>query len=527
MPGRDIRSLVHTTRTAEDLLEHPLHFEGLKTQLRNAALLLCGLAITGLFSGTTLDMTTVASAQEHTFSNTNIVVSNDPFATNNGLIPPASQYPGPFFKLSHNWPTQAPPPLKDPPWSQAIGGKQINQQNAALYVAALKQYVSANARQLLLDYKNWDGDKAHWYTEPWLGSIRESIHGTYTASQFGPSIFPGTGLTQTFDTNVLTYYDERAAYTLYKVWGTTARKPSVKTSNFQFEEGSVVVKAALFCSNDPKVQSNWWPVTSGAAMWPLYVSIPETSPPSPPSPSSVANGYVMQFDIIVKDTASSPKTGWVFSTLVYDASASGDAWDKMVPLGVMWGNDPGVTTNALHETWINPKAPAYATMTLGWGGRLSGPNDGARNDIKVGTNFIDNAPDSSCMSCHGPAEWQPEKKTMLSFLLPSYPNPATGPNNPPFKPCPKGTGKNVTIYICSPAPGSPDWSRWFQDRNGTEPQDPNTGSVATVYDMVFAFKTLPAWWTATGPTPAMVPFGLLPLRNGFNQYTGAPLKPSH
>jgi len=234
---------------------------------------------------------------------------------------------------------------------------------------------------------------------------------------------------------------------------------------------------------------------------------------------------VMQFDIIVKDTASSPKTGWVFSTLVYDASASGDAWDKMVPLGVMWGNDPGVTSNALHETWINPKAPPYATMTLGWGGRLSGPNDGARNDIQVGKKVMSNYPDSSCMSCHGPSEWQPEKHTMLSFLLPSYPNPITAPNNPPFRPCPNGKASDP--YICSPAPGSLDWSRWFQDRNGTEPQDPNTGSVATDYDMVFAFKTLPAWWAATGPTPAMVPFGLLPLRNGFNQYTGAPLKPSH
>jgi hypothetical protein len=32
--------------------------------------------------------------------------------------------------------------------------------------------------QLLLDYKSWDAAKAKWYSEPWLGSIRESIHGT-------------------------------------------------------------------------------------------------------------------------------------------------------------------------------------------------------------------------------------------------------------------------------------------------------------------------------------------------------------
>ncbi len=489
-----------------------------KTQFRNAVILLCGIAVIGVLSGTLREITTVAVAQEHPFSSKLVVVPQNPFVTNNGQMPPASQYSGPFFKLSHNWPQKSLGPLTNAPWSQAIGGKTINQQNAAAYVAALKQYVSANARQLVLDYANWDADKAHWYTEPWLGSIRESIHGTYSASQFGNTSFPGTGLTQLFDTNVLTYYDERAAYTLYKVWGTNAMKPNVKTTDFQFEEGSVVVKAAMFCSDNPKVQTNWWPVTNGAAMWPLYVPIPQTQPLAPPSPPSVANGYLMQFDIIVKDSVSAPKTGWVFTTLVYDANASGDAWDKMVPLGVMWGNDPGVTTSALLETWINPSAPTYSTQTLGWGGRLSGPNDGARNDIQVAGKTMTNEPDSSCMSCHGPAEWQPQKHAMLSFLLPSFPIPPPGS----IKLC----GKQSNL-ICSPAPGSSDWSRWFQDRNGTEPQDPNTGSNATDYDMVFAFKTLPAWWKAMGPANTATPLGLLPLRNGFNQYSGAPLKPSH
>jgi hypothetical protein len=263
-------------------------------------------------------------------------------------------------------------------------------------------------------------------------------------------------------------------------------------------------------------------------MWPLYVSIPAGQ--TPPSPPTVLNTYVMQFDIIVKDSVSAPKTGWVFSTLVYDVNASGDAWDKMVPLGVMWGNDPGVTSTDLQENWINPNAPKYSTQTLGWGGRLSGPNDGGRNDIQVGKKVMINEPDSSCMSCHGPAEWQPKQNKMLSFLLPSFPNPMTAPGNPPYKPCPNG--KPNDPYICSPAIGSPDWSRWFQDRNGTEPQDPNTGSVATDYDMVFAFKTLPMWWKAMGPANTPMPFALRTLRHGspqpqrVNEYTGAPLKPS-
>lgn len=457
-----------------------------------------------------------------------VAVPKDPFLVNNGLIPTPSQYKGPLFKLSHNWPTSALPPLNPAPWSKAIGGGKITVQNAATYVAALKEYVGPVARKLLLD-PNFDAAAAHWYSEPWLGSIRESIHGTYAAGTFGPGIFPGTGLKTTFDTHVLTYYDERAAYTLHKVWGTDALDPAIKTANFQFPEGSVVVKAAIFVSDDPKIQTNWWPVTNGAAMWPLFLSIPAQA--TKPNPTTVVNGYVMQFDIIVKDSVSAPQTGWVFSTLVYDVSAGGaDPWDKMVPLGAMWGNDPESNSALkspppLKENWINRKAPLYSTQTLGWGGRLSGPNDGARNDIQVGKTVMKNFPDSSCMSCHSPAEWQPQQHKMMSFLLPSYPNPNPGP---PFKTCPDG--KPSDPYICSPAPGSAEWFRWFQSRPGTEPQD--AGSVATDFDMVFAFKTLPMWWKATGPAGQPAPFATRQLRHGtadpkqFNEYTGAPLKKS-
>jgi hypothetical protein len=432
-----------------------------------------------------------------------------------------------MFRLSHDWPQQPLPAMKNPPWLQAIGGGAISTQNAAAYVAALKQYAAGNARQLLQDYIHWDAAKAHWYNEPWLGSTRESIHGTYAAGQFGPSIFPHTGLKTTFDTHVLTYYDERAAYTLYKVWGAGAANPDVKTGNFQFDEGSVIVKAAVFVSDDPKASRDWWPVTDGAAVWPIYRAIPEQQPGS----AAVLSAYVIQFDIIVKDSVASPRTGWVFATLVYDRNATGDAWDKMVPLGAMWGNDPGVDSSAkkalpLEETWINPAAPKYSTETLGWGGRLAGPNDGARNDIQVGKKEMENHPDSSCMSCHGPAEWQPAQHKQISFLLPSYPNSQPGP--PPYKSCPDG--KPIDTDICSPAPGSAEWSRWFQDRPGTDPQDPDSGSVATDYDMVFAFKTLPMWWKAVGPKDTPMPFAVRSLRHGadapvrYNEYNGAPLK---
>jgi len=219
--------------------------------------------------------------------------------------------------------------LKDAPWQKAIGNGPITTENAAAYADALKKAVSENARALITHYDTWNAVKAGWYNEPWLGTLREAIHGTYPAGEFGPAIFPNTGLRVTFNAHLLTYYDERAAYSLYNFWGNSAMQPTLKTENAQFVEGSIV-KAAMFASTDPKQPTGWWDAMKGAQEWPLYVPVGSATTPS------VWPSYVAQFDIIVKDTQSSPQTGWVFMTLVYDASAPGDVWDKMVPLGVQW-----------------------------------------------------------------------------------------------------------------------------------------------------------------------------------------------
>jgi len=444
------------------------------------------------------------------------------FEVNNGLIPPKSVYSGPLFQLSHNWPTTPPPPVAAFPWQQAIHMQQITPQNAAAYVAALKAYVSANARKLIFDYPHWNAQAAGWYNEPWTGSLREAIYGTYPAGTFSAANFPNTGLRATFDTYVLTFYDQRAAYMLYKLWGSTAASPSVQTAHSQFPEGSVIVKLALFTSATAGMPTNWWDVLKGTAEVPLYIDATDND--DPPTKPVAQPAYMAQFDIIVKDSHSSPKTGWVFSTLVYDLNAPGkDAWDKMVPLGAMWGNDPGVPAGqTLMENWINPQAPAYSTMTLGWGGRLSGPNDGAQNAIAYSGKAYGNVADSSCMSCHGPAEWDNAKHQMDSFILPGT---LVAPNTPQTTDSSaQCTASSNGDYICSPAPASQDWMRWFQSRPGTVPQD--QGAVALDYDDVMAFKSLPLWWLATGPKGQAIPQTMLPSHvRRFNQYTGAPLPP--
>ncbi|HVV54540.1 MAG TPA: hypothetical protein VHC47_04420, partial [Mucilaginibacter sp.] len=125
----------------------------------------------------------------------------------------------------------------------------------------------------------------------------------------------------------------------------------------------------------------------------------------------------------------------------------------------------------LYETVINPKAPAYSTETLGWGGRLSGPNDGAvaqqAFDINTGKMYT-NLALSSCMSCHSPAQ-----DTLKAFLLPG-----------PFP------GDSLKVYT----PGSADWNLWFRDNYGDVPF--TQGQVAMDYDMVMAFKSVLAYEAA-------------------------------
>lgn len=429
-----------------------------------------------------------------------------PFANNNGTTVPPGQYTGPYFKLSHDYPTTAPVPAM--PWRAAISNGLITTRNAKAYAEALKQSVGKDMQVLLQDYPKWDAAKAGWYNEPWLGAIREPVHGMYVGgSELDASLFSQSGLTKPITTYVLTYYDKTAATTLSKIWGKTAMKPVIKTAATQFPEGAVITKAS-FITADGSV----WPTMQGALTWPLYISTNATTGSKSTAPPVLTNTSFMQFDIIVKDSKSSPKTGWVFTTLVYDKSLARGAngiWDQMVVLGAQWGNDPQATDPGnpnpkLIENWNNPAAPAYGGETFGWGQRMSGPNDGAMNNYayQSGTNptpsaagstvYVTNGKDSSCMSCHSSAQWNVNNPAlgMDSFLLPLM---TPQPQNP------AGCQGDQCNYLNSPPPGSPLWLKWFKNRLGTQPMD--AGSVAADFDMVLTFKSLPAWYNATTGKP--------------------------
>lgn len=413
-----------------------------------------------------------------------------PFADSNGLIPP--NYHGPLFKLSHDYPATVAPP-GELPWRKAIGNGPITVSNAGAYTAALKDYVAADMRLMLTDSPKWNAEKLGWYSEPWTGYLREATHGVYVGSSpFPAELFNGSGLTKPFTTYVLTFYDKRAGNALYNIWDKAATNPKITTAAAQFADGAVIVKAAFSSAN-----ADVWPVMQGAQQWTVYVSTNATKHTDPSPKPEMDQASFFQFDIIVKDPKSAPATGWVFTTLVYDKDAPGsDFWDKMVPLGTMWGNDPQINSatskEPLTQTWINPQAPAYSKMTLGWGGRLSGPNDGAVNDAVIDAAVpvvSPNLPSSSCMSCHSVAEWP-----MKSFLLPTATDPQAFP--------PQGFANSDFLVMWPPGStqGGPDkvpaWMHWFQSRPGTESAD--SGTAAFDYDMVTTFKSLNAWSSVNG-----------------------------
>lgn len=429
--------------------------------------------------------------------------------------PPDSVYDGPLFELNHDYPTEPVSPPDPTPWQMAINNGPITVQNAGAYVEALKEYIADDMQTLLFDYEDWDPAETGWYSMPWLDSVMEPIRGSYVGSSFDPDMFPKSGLKMPMTTHVVVYYDDVAATSLQNVWETSGMDPvpGITSGGVQFPEGSIVVKPAATTADGAA-----WPPMEGASPWQIYAAAGDGD--GDPKLQDVS---LFQFDIIVKDSQSAGESQWVFTTLVYDTDAPGDAWDKLVPLGAMWGNDPGVISRqgcdplgapassgacpVLSQTWINPVAPVYSTETLGWGGRLSGPNDGSV-DTQAAV-LTPNGPQnydgryamSSCMSCHGPAEYQTE-----SFLLPV-------PSTCQEDECsPQTTGSGPDTRLVYYQSGSDDFMKWFQSRPGNVPQD--EGTSALDYDMNYAFKAIPEWFEATNQE------GNMKFIEAFNDYRG-------
>lgn len=352
-----------------------------------------------------------------------VLSRSNPYANNNGQMP-ATPYTDPTFHLSYNYP-QTLPPIE--PALKAISEKytSLTQDNAEAYMLDLRKYVY-DALLPVDWYADQITDKERgWYNSPWLGEAnyltgwpgREFIRGMYLGSIQTKTQLLSPTQTDPYYSYSIEIYNNRGGYIVGQIW------KDIKNANFnasQYPEGTVVVKLNTTTASLEQV-----PELKGSVEWQLFITSPIYGPGIVlPELTPV---HHMQIDIIVRDSKLSPKVGWVYTSFVYDQNAKGTGWEKMVPSGLMFGNDPGITPadvkagKKLQETIIASTNPSLAVKTLGWAGRLSGPADNGEN--------------SSCLSCHGTAQWQPIAPLIPpSTLTPTERLPwfVNNPGNVPF-----------------------------------------------------------------------------------------------
>ncbi|WP_143206233.1 hypothetical protein [Singulisphaera sp. GP187] len=263
---------------------------------------------------------------------------------------------------------------------------------------------------------DFQGDKAaprKWYHAPWLhddsvdGSVkgktrggREFRHGLTRERRTRPKeVHPSQSATRLHQNWAVSLYNDRGGYTIGKVWLTPDGFPD--PSRATFPDHTVSFKLLFSAAPIAEV-----PFLEGAKEWTANIAPDEDAHP-PTRVDTVVR--LLQIDVAVKDPRVASGSGWIFGTFIYDASQAGPSvWDKMVPVGAIWGDDshekrlidrdgsfsnPYLKQSALNPALIEPAAGtdwgnrAYLRH-FGLGGRLNGP--------------VDN-PASSCISCHGRA----------------------------------------------------------------------------------------------------------------------------
>jgi hypothetical protein len=288
---------------------------------------------------------------------------------------PIAGWDGPVFKLSQNYPTSPPPP-ETQPWKAFNFRTQPEQ-----YLASVLAYVLEGNREV-----EWRVDQnsiRKWYHVPWLHSGpngREFVRGlTRERSSRPGELHPQQ--TSTFRNYAVGIYNPPGGHIVGRVW---QNHENPNPGAAQFPDGTVTAKL-LFTS----ATVNQVPYLANALEWDAHVSSVGTDV------RSIQKLRLLQIDVAVRDSRANSTTGWVFGTFAYDGTAPGSTpWDRMKPVGLMWGNDPGLTPSSGRtptESIILNRTIGGATLRLGWAGRLNGP--------------VDN-PASACLACHGTAQHQ-------------------------------------------------------------------------------------------------------------------------
>jgi hypothetical protein len=312
------------------------------------------------------------------------------FPDSHDEVPP--NWSGVVFRLSQQFPATDPSkaiPAPTYPWQQIDF-----ETKPAEYIKAVYDYVLEGNREV--DWAVQDNAIRRWYHAPWMHygeKGREFVRGL-TRERTTPAPRPGAtgelGPQQTACAQnwAVGFLNAPGGYVLGQVWANPDDPDPMKAL---FPEGTVAAK--LLFTAAPVTQA---PYLEGTLEWDANINVLSRNDPTClfSNGRKVQKVRLLQMDLAVRDKRADKFTGWIFATYTYDGSRSGDGWwERMVPVGVMWGNDPKLDQAAfdtgmrVKESWINPdlRTPQH----LGLLGRLNGP--------------VDN-PKSACLSCHMTAQ---------------------------------------------------------------------------------------------------------------------------
>lgn len=333
-------------------------------------------------------------------------------------------YDGRVFRLSQDFPTRAPNIRKDKALRAIL--KMDFKDDWYAYAMAVRDYVfegNTNPDDYENSFNLEDNTVRNWFHVPWQHwgpSGREGFHGL---TREGPILEKMLAPEQTTGSYAYAvgFYNEPGGYTIGQMWHDIDYPDlSYFKAGNGFPVGTVVGKV-LFTTLD----ASQVPYLVDPISWQAYIynkDIPgntgDQCTDNLPECQSQTTVNLIQMDIMVRDPRADDTGGWVFGTFMYNGTLGNDnRWDNMIPVGLMWGNDPEerlssnnptptktIINPALKETVINQRMvngkPELPPTHLGWGGRLNGP--------------VDN-PNSSCMSCHSTAQY-PSISAIMPFL---------------------------------------------------------------------------------------------------------------
>jgi hypothetical protein len=358
-----------------------------------------------------------------------------------GFLPAPERYGGKVFRLSQNYPAKPPDAAKVPAFFKTEFEKDWKK-----YLMQVRDYCFEG--NLEADWRVERNTVRHWYHAPWQHygpNGREGIHGLTKEAPVQPRQLAATQKDRG-QTYAVGFFNEFGGYTIGRVWQ-DHDKPDPGAA--KFPNGTVICKVLFVDIPTEQVPSLVDPV-----LWQGYITDTFDS-----NNRSVRTLALIQMDVAVRDERAPRK--WLFGTFQYNgAQQSVNRWHNLVPVGLQWGDDPTITTDAsnpepvktvinrdLKETAIND-GPELPPTHLGWNGRLNGPVDNPR---------------SSCMSCHATAEV-----------------PARSPLTPFFQPNP-------------PKPGSEAWMRWFRNTPCGQPFDTDAQSTDFSLQLAMGIQNFYSW----------------------------------